>query len=302
MSIYKVRVRRDLSSRWSTVNPTLEVGEIGFELDTKRIKVGNGLNSWNTLDYISAEAAAHTQGISTITGLEDALGGKADLSHSHAISDVANLQTSLNGKANTVHTHYISDVTNLQSTLNDKASLVHTHVISDTTGLQLALDGKTDVGHGHAYYEVEQDFHFQSTPPSGMAVGSRWMDSNSGIEYTYVNDGDSYQWVQSAGASRIGTGATYTRGVTASGYYLTDEDYYVGVNYSGVATIVLQSDVENGRSVVIKDESGYAGYANRYITVSGAAVSGLIDNRNTATIKINNGSLQLIYRNGWRII
>jgi hypothetical protein len=302
MSIYKVRVRRDTALRWSTVNPTLDIGEIGFETDTKKIKVGNGETSWNTLDYVSADAASHTQAISTITGLQDALDAKANSTHSHAISDVADLQTSLDAKAASVHTHYISEVTNLQTTLNNKADLVHSHSISDTAGLQLALDAKSDLGHGHAYYEVEQDFHFQSSPPSGMAEGSRWMDSNTGIEYTYLYDGDSYQWVQSAAPIRLGTGFNGTRLVSTSGYYANDSDYYIGINYSGVATVVLQSDVDDGRSLIIKDESGYAGYANRYITVSGAAVSGLIDNRDTATININNGSLQLLYRDGWRII
>lgn len=302
MSIYKIRVRRDSSSTWSSTNPTLEVGEVGYELDTKKIKIGNGTSSWGTLEYVAASADAHTQAISTILGLQAALDAKAGVSHGHTISDVTSLQASLDAKANTSHNHFISEVTNLQTTLNGKAETVHTHAISDTTLLQGTLDTKTDIGHGHAYYEVAQDFHFQDSAPSGMAVGSRWMNSDTGMEYVYVDDGDSSQWVQSSASSKFGTGYQSTHSVTTSGYYIADSDYYIGVNYSGVSTIIVPSDVNDGRSLVIKDESGMAGYANRYITVSGYAVSGLIDSQDTATLNINNGSLQFIYRDGWRII
>lgn len=302
MSIYRIRVRRDTEIRWSDTNPVLGVGEVGFETDTRKLKIGDGSTPWNTLQYINSEAAAHNQDISTINGLQAALDGKANSSHTHAISDVTNLQTTLDGKTDVGHTHYISDVTNLQTTLNNKAALVHTHSISDVTLLQGTLDTKSNIGHTHYYYEVEQDFHFQSTPPSGMVVGSRWMDSNTGIEYTYINDGDSYQWVQSPASSRFGTGYQNTKVVASSGYTVVDSDYYIGVNYSGIVNVYIPSDVPDGRVLIIKDESGYAGYANRYITISGAAVSGLIDNANTAVININNAAIQMIYRGGWRII
>lgn len=36
---------------WVTHNPILADGVIGFELDTKRIKLGNGINNWNNLEY-----------------------------------------------------------------------------------------------------------------------------------------------------------------------------------------------------------------------------------------------------------
>lgn len=35
-----------------------------------------------------------------------------------------------------------------------------------------------------------------ATAPSSPANGDRWLDTNSGIEYSYVNDGNSSQWVE----------------------------------------------------------------------------------------------------------
>jgi len=59
-------------------------------------------------------------------------------------------------------------------------------------------------------------YYYQSSAPTGagITVGYRWMDSNSGIEYVYVNDGNSQQWVQPTNVGAVG--ATGAQGVTGS--------------------------------------------------------------------------------------
>ena len=53
----KVQLRRGTKAQWTEYNTILEVGEIGFESDTYRFKIGqinkvNGeLIAWNNLDY-----------------------------------------------------------------------------------------------------------------------------------------------------------------------------------------------------------------------------------------------------------
>jgi hypothetical protein len=39
-------------------------------------------------------------------------------------------------------------------------------------------------------------FTFSGTAPSSPSAGDRWMDSASGITYTYFNDGNTNQWVE----------------------------------------------------------------------------------------------------------
>ena len=46
-----IKSRRDTAENWRTANPTLAEGELGFETDTKRYKLGNGRQAWNDLDY-----------------------------------------------------------------------------------------------------------------------------------------------------------------------------------------------------------------------------------------------------------
>jgi len=52
-----VKVRRDSAFNWENENPALEAGEIGFEIDTNRLKVGNGFDVWEDLDYTSGGAS-----------------------------------------------------------------------------------------------------------------------------------------------------------------------------------------------------------------------------------------------------
>ena len=44
---------------------------------------------------------------------------------------------------------------------------------------------------------LKPNFYYQSTPPTaGITAGSRWMDSDTGAEYIYINDSSSTQWIQ----------------------------------------------------------------------------------------------------------
>jgi hypothetical protein len=41
-----------------------------------------------------------------------------------------------------------------------------------------------------------QTYTFSSSAPASPAAGDEWLDSTSGILYTYVNDGNSSAWVE----------------------------------------------------------------------------------------------------------
>ena len=47
----KILLRNDTSSNWSTNNPVLSKGEMGIQTDTRKFKFGDGIKSWNELDY-----------------------------------------------------------------------------------------------------------------------------------------------------------------------------------------------------------------------------------------------------------
>ena len=47
----RIQLRRDGAQQWANVNPILAQGELGIELDTSRLKIGDGVTPWNSLKY-----------------------------------------------------------------------------------------------------------------------------------------------------------------------------------------------------------------------------------------------------------
>lgn len=58
-----IQIRRDTAANWASVNPVLAQGEMGLETDTEKMKLGDGVTSWNSLNYFIT-----TQGSVAITG------------------------------------------------------------------------------------------------------------------------------------------------------------------------------------------------------------------------------------------
>ena len=65
----RIKFRRDTSDNWNNVNPVLAAGEPGYEIDTHRLKVGDGSTDWQNLPYISTT----TSTLSNLSDVDDSL-------------------------------------------------------------------------------------------------------------------------------------------------------------------------------------------------------------------------------------
>lgn len=54
----QIQYRRGTAAEWTAANPTLAVGEPGYETDTGKFKVGNGTSLWTALAYSSGVTGA----------------------------------------------------------------------------------------------------------------------------------------------------------------------------------------------------------------------------------------------------
>ena len=63
------KIRGGTSLRWSQVNPILGPSEPGHEIDTGKLKLGNGLARWNELPYIITEPQVHQKILQAIAEL-----------------------------------------------------------------------------------------------------------------------------------------------------------------------------------------------------------------------------------------
>ena len=69
-----IQIRRDTASNWTSANPTLAQGEMGYETDTDKVKIGDGSTAWTSLGYVintgsyltSSDIGSTVQGYSAV--------------------------------------------------------------------------------------------------------------------------------------------------------------------------------------------------------------------------------------------
>lgn len=52
MATYTIQLKRGKASSWLVLDPVLTAGEPGFEIDTGKLKIGNGIDNWTNLSYL----------------------------------------------------------------------------------------------------------------------------------------------------------------------------------------------------------------------------------------------------------
>jgi hypothetical protein len=103
----KIQLRRDTSANFTSVNPTLLLGEFAFETDTMtvteggsvsvKLKIGDGVNPWTELPYT-------TFGFQAVAW-EDITGKPTEFApapHTHEIADVIGLEATLEAIAESI--------------------------------------------------------------------------------------------------------------------------------------------------------------------------------------------------------
>ena len=63
----RIQLRHDTAANWTAKNPVLMVGELGFEIDTNKFKIGDGVKNWNALEYAVKDEIALTDENVTMT-------------------------------------------------------------------------------------------------------------------------------------------------------------------------------------------------------------------------------------------
>ena len=58
----RIQFRRGTAAEWTAANPVLAEGELGIELDTDFIKIGDGTTAWNSLSYNSPPSYGSSRG------------------------------------------------------------------------------------------------------------------------------------------------------------------------------------------------------------------------------------------------
>jgi hypothetical protein len=161
----RMQQRRGTAAQWTAANPILAAGEIGFETDTNKFKMGNGSSAWNALQYFAnaAELAAIIDGapelLNTLNELAAAIGDDPEFFTNIADSiaeniDSHNVTTNVHGIANTTLLATLTNVSDAQTDAETFATTAVTnhnnastdvHGIDDTAALARTADVTTSI-------------------------------------------------------------------------------------------------------------------------------------------------------------
>ena len=161
--------RRGTAAQWTAANPILAAGEIGFETDTSKFKMGNGSSTWSALQYFAnaAELAAIVDGapglLNTLNELAASIGD--DPAFFTTVAD------NLEAHRTSTGVHGVADMTLLATTaqvataVNDgitgfNAITTSVHGIANTANLALTADVADDIAAAiTAHGLVTQNIH-----------------------------------------------------------------------------------------------------------------------------------------------
>lgn len=126
----RMQQRRGTAAQWTGANPILAAGEIGFESDTSKFKIGDGVNHWDDLIYYaSAEELS-----SIIDGAPDLLNTLNELAA--ALGDDPEVLTTI---ANNLDAHS-SDTTSVHGIANTALLATQSAVDSSITTARTAIE------------------------------------------------------------------------------------------------------------------------------------------------------------------
>ncbi|NDB59464.1 hypothetical protein EB001_13585 [bacterium] len=161
-ALTRIQLRRGTSSEWT--NQVLYAGEVGFETNTGKFKIGDGTTAWDSLDYAAVPPAGFIagSGLSVSTAAD---GSTVTYSLSDPTIQVADITDFVDG---------VNDRVYDLLTAGSGVQLTYTDNGNDTSTLQIAVTGIALSGHTHTSSNIT-DFNSSVSgllPVKNVVAGS----------------------------------------------------------------------------------------------------------------------------------
>ncbi len=265
----QMQVRRGTASSWTSTNPTLAAGELGFETDTGKFKIGTGSSTWTALSYAGGGQNTLTTYQYTATAGQTTFSG-ADANGNTLSYTAGAVQVYLNGALLANTTDYAaSNGTSVVLTggagLSDSLTILSLGSFTVSTDIPkstLTAKGSIVAASGAA---TPANLSVGAndtvlTADSSTATGLKWATPATGANWSLLNAG--------------GTALTGSQTVTVSGISGKDKIMVIVQNASSASANSLISVRLNTDTA-----SNYflAGAELRSTTTTASLISGLSD-------------------------
>lgn len=243
-----LQMRRGTAATWTSTNPTLSAGEWGYETDTGRAKVGDGLTAWTSLKYATLRYNDLITGSGvSITQLTDGNSQVTGLSFSTDLAAGSNITLSESGGTITINGEAgitLSEGTGIHIVTNGADNEIN---VSGLTHNNISdFDEAVDARVTAASISAEEVMDIVGTGTFGVSgVGINYKDAENRLEFGLVNDS------VTVGTTEISLGASST---TLAGLTSVTSTSFVG-DLTGNADTADQVKTQQGSTD-----------ANHYIT------------------------------------
>ena len=251
----RIRLRRDTAANWTSNNPTLTTGEMGYETNTGKFKIGNNTDAWTALPYsITAELSeGNLNDLKDVTITSAANGDFLRWSGTAWINDAVNLATDTVGS-------YVASLTagtgiTLSNNSGEEASPT---VTVDTTVIQARVANVTDTEIGYldgvtSAIQTQMDLKAPLASPTftGTVTVPTPTNSTDAATKAYADTiAAGINWhnsVETATAAALPNTPTYSNGTSGVGATLTA---------SANARLVMDgANVTTGDRVLVKNQA-----------------------------------------------
>jgi hypothetical protein len=274
----RMQQRRGTAAQWTAANPILAAGEIGFETDTSKFKMGNGSSAWSALTYfanaaeLSAIIDSAPEALNTLNELAAAIGDDANFVGT--VTSHTSATTNVHGIANTAA---LATTAAMNSAIGAASTAVGTQAVADaaadaTTKANAAQAAAIATAAADATAKANAAEEAAATS-AGTAADAKIATHNLETENVH-GIADTAELATKTYATDASTAAVTSAGTAADTKIETHNDETTGVHgIADTALLATKSYADDAETAAI--------------TAAGTAADGKVSTHNSATENVH---------------